>query len=406
MPVERIAVVGLGNVGGSLGPSHARRVPDSVDHDVSACGFGQPFRAPRVEGPASASWHPLVSVILPIRNEAEHIEACLERLLEQDYPLHLLEILVVDGGSEDGTREAVMRVRERHPDADVRLLDNPMRTVPPALNIGIQASRGEVIVRMDGHTIPSTGYVSACIAALALSGAANVGGIVVAEGATPFGQAVALATQHPLGAGDAKHRVGGDAGDVDTVPFGAFRREVFERVGLFDESMVRNQDAELNIRIRNAGERIYFDPVIRFSYVPRGSPRALASQYLQYGWWKVETLRRHPRSLRWRQLLPPAFLSGMLVTCLAAPWWTPAAVALTVGTTVYLLAVGAVASRISRPPAGIGQIAMAFAIVHFTWALGFLLNVLTIGRYPYRAGPARVPRLGESNATSAMEVAS
>jgi hypothetical protein len=215
--------------------------------------------------------------VLPIRNEADHIEACLERLLRQDYPRDRLEVLVVDGASDDGTPEVVERVRANHPDADLRLLDNPQRTVPPALNIGIRAARGDVIVRMDGHAVPAPDYVAACVAALARSGAANVGGVVEAEGATPFGQAVALATQHPLGAGDAKHRIGGAAGDVDTVPFGAFRRDVFDKVGLFDESLVRNQDYEFNVRIRAAGERVHFDPRIRFAYTPRGSARALVA---------------------------------------------------------------------------------------------------------------------------------
>jgi succinoglycan biosynthesis protein ExoA len=336
---------------------------------------------------------PRVSVVLPIRNEADHIEACLERLLRQDYPHDLLEILVIDGASDDGTREVVERVRANHPDADLRLLDNPERTVPPALNIGIRAARGAVIVRMDGHAVPAGDYVSACVAALARSGAANVGGVVVAEGATAFGQAVALATQHPLGAGDAKHRIGGAAGDVDTVPFGAFRREVFEKVGLFDESLVRNQDYEFNVRIRAAGERVHFDPRIRFAYTPRGSVRALWSQYLQYGWWKVETVRRHPASLRWRQAVPPAFVLFLLVALLAAPWSGLAAGALVAAVTVYLGTLGAVAVRVARPPATPPKVLLAFVVLHFAFSFGFLLNVMSGGTYPYRARPARVPRL-------------
>jgi len=339
---------------------------------------------------------PWVSVVLPIRNEADHIEACLERLLAQDYPKDRLEILVVDGRSDDATRDVVERVQARHPEAELRLLDNPGRTVPPALNLAIRAARGDVIVRMDGHAVPTGDYLSACVAALARSGAANVGGVVVAEGATPFGQAVALATQHPLGAGDAKHRIGGAPGDVDTVPFGAFRRDVFERVGMFDESLVRNQDYEFNVRIRAAGERVHFDPSIRFSYTPRGSVRALWSQYFQYGWWKVETVRRHPSSLRWRQAVPPAFVLGLIVALLAAPWSAIAGVALIAVLAVYLGAIGVASWRVARAPATPAGLLLAFLVIHFGFSLGFLLNLVSRGTYPYRARPPEVPRFGDA----------
>ena len=343
--------------------------------------------------PEVAPWRPRVSVILPIRNEARHIDACLERLLQQDYPRELVEILVVDGRSDDGTRDVVKQVQARHPDAALRLLDNPQRTVPPALNAGIRAAKGEVIVRMDGHAVPAIDYLSACVAALGRSGAANVGGAVEAEGTTPFGQAVALATQHPLGAGDAKYRVGGSPGDVDTVPFGAFRRELFEAVGLFDESLVRNQDYELNVRIRAAGQRIHFDPAIRVKYSPRNSAQALWSQYLQYGWWKVETLRRHPQSLRWRQLIPPVLLAGLLVGMLVSLWWSTAAVALALGAAIYLTVIAIVTALVTRPPARPLHVLTAFVVVHFAWSLGFLLNVVSKGAFPYQARPPDVPRM-------------
>ena len=346
-------------------------------------------------------WLPLVSVVVPVRNEAASIEACLERLLQQDYPREHVEILVVDGCSEDATRDVVEQVRARHPEASLQLLHNPRRTVPPALNLGIRAARGDVIVRMDGHALPNHDYLRACVTALKRSGAANVGGVVVAKGATRFGEAVALATQHPLGAGDAKHRIGGRAGDVDTVPFGAFRRDVFVRVGLFDESLVRNQDYEFNVRLRAAGQRIHFDPAIRFTYTPRGDIAALWSQYFQYGWWKVETVRRHPHSLRVRQMAPPALLAGFLITASAATFWTPALVALLLGFSAYLITMGAASSRVARPPIAVFQVLIAFAVVHFSWSFGFLLNIVTRGTYPFRSGPPTVPRIAEADPTAA-----
>ena len=347
---------------------------------------------------------PSVSVILPIRNEERHIEACLERLLTQDYPSERLEVLVVDGRSDDGTLEVVRLVQARHPEFDLRLLDNPERTVPPGLNAAIRASTGEVIIRMDGHTVPAADYVSACVAALRASGAANVGGVIEPVGTTPFGRAVALASAHRLGAGDAKYRVGGKPGYVDTGPFGAFRREVFERVGLFDESLVRNQDYELNVRIRASGERVYLDPAIRSAYTPRDGVPALWGQYFQYGWWKVETLRRHPRSLRWRQLVPPAFVVGLAILALAAPWSAPAAVAAALGAAAYLAVVVVTSWGLARELRQVARVALAFTVIHVAFGAGFITNLVSGGRFPYRAGRPRVPAFSTS-VPGAVEVA-
>ncbi len=266
-----------------------------------------------------------------------------------------------------------------------------MKTVPPALNIGIRAAKGSIIVRMDGHAVPAPDYVSRCVAALTASGAGNVGGAVEPVGATPFGRAVAIATQHVLGAGDAQYRIASEPRDVDTVMYGAFRRDVFVRTGLFDESMVRNQDYEMNVRIRAAGERIYLDPAIRFTYTPRGTVRGLAKQYFEYGWWRVETLRRHPGSLRWRQLVPAAFVAGLLGAALLAPWWPFARVALVAVLAVYLAVVGVVAARAATDRAGVGSVALAFVVIHLTWGAGFLASVSSRGTFPYRARPAHVP---------------
>ncbi|MCA1789494.1 MAG: glycosyltransferase family 2 protein, partial [Thioalkalivibrio sp.] len=290
--------------------------------------------------------------------------------------------------------------KRTHPDVTLRVIDNPERTVPHALNRAISAAHGDVILRMDGHAVPMADYVSACVAALDRSGAANAGGAFVVRGNTPFGHAVALATQHRLGAGDARYRAGGTAGDVDTVPFGTFRRETFERVGLFDESLVRNQDYEMNYRIRRAGLRIFFDPEIRVTYVPRGTVRALASQYLQYGWWKVETVRRHPASLRLRQAIPPLFLAWFVGWALAAPWSPVASVVLAASFAVYAVTILMISLRLARPPARALDIAVAFATIHFSWATGFVMNLVTAGRFPYRSKPPRIPRLKEQQGPS------
>lgn len=372
-------------------PMSGRAHPATASETTS--GHGATVGAAGTLEAAGARSLPFVSVVLPIRNEAAHIEACLERILAQDYPLDRMEVLVVDGRSDDATVDVVRHVQERHPDASLRVLDNPDRIVPPALNVGIRAARGEVVVRMDGHSVPAPDYVSACVRALSESGAANVGGAVEAVGATPFGRAVAVATGHALGAGDARYRIGGGASDVDTVAFGAFRRDVFSKTGLFDESMVRNQDYEMNVRIRAAGERVRLDPSIRFTYTPRGTVRGLAKQYFEYGWWKVETLRRHPGSLRWRQAVPAAFVAAVVLGALLAPWWGVARWGLVAALAPYAAVVAIVSARLAPTAgdAGIARIAGAFAVIHGAWGFGFLTNVLTGGRFPRPAGPARVP---------------
>jgi cellulose synthase/poly-beta-1,6-N-acetylglucosamine synthase-like glycosyltransferase len=331
------------------------------------------------------------SVILPIRNEVKHIRTCLERLLTQDYPADKLEILVIDGMSEDGTRDIVREMIREHPERRLRLLDNPKRIVPPALNIGIQAAEGEIVIRMDGHTVPAPDYVSACVRALEATGAANVGGVIGHTSDTPFGKAVAKAQGHPLGVGGAKFRYAKEGQYVDTVPFGAFRREIFEKTGLFDESMIRNQDYEMNVRIRKTGGKIYLDPAIHAVYTPRDTPRRLWKQYFEYGWWRVETIRRHPDSLRWRQAIPPVFVAAVVLLGLLS-FWPVARALLALAVVPYVAVLGATSWRLRRELARPWQFGLAVAIMHFAFGLGFWTNLLSGGRWPYRAQPPQVPR--------------
>jgi succinoglycan biosynthesis protein ExoA len=349
------------------------------------------------ESQKNASWRPVVSVVLPIRNEARYIDACLERLFDQDYPRDLIEIIVVDGSSTDGTQAILREIQQRHPEVRLRIVNNRARRVPQGLNSGIRAARGEIIVRLDGHTVPAHDYVTASVAALERSGAANVGGVVEPIGDTPFGNAVAAATKHPLGVGDAKFRTGGAAGDVDTVPFGAFRREVFRHVGLFDEGMVRNQDYEMNVRIRSAGLRVFLDPAIRFTYTPRGTVRGLWQQYFEYGWWRVQTIRRHPSSVKWRQAIPPAFVASMIALATLGFVWAPAAVAFFALAGVYGATVAAVSFAVAAQKARPHLVALAFVVMHFAYGLGFVLNSFSGGKFPYRAGPPLVPELHDGS---------
>ncbi len=222
-----------------------------------------------------------VSVIMPIRNEARFIRRSLGALLGQDYPLGHMEILVADGHSTDGTRDIVRGLQQRHP--QLKLLDNPGRIVATGMNEGIRRARGEVIVRVDGHTVVAPDYISCCVASIQRSGADNTGGRMDAVGEGRFGEAVVLATCSPFGVGGARFHYSQREEWVDTVYMGAWRRATFDRVGLFDETMVRNQDDELNYRLLERGGRILLDPSIRSTYTVRSAPGALWRQYFQYG---------------------------------------------------------------------------------------------------------------------------
>ncbi len=332
-----------------------------------------------------------VSVVLPIRNEEKYIRSCLENILNQDYIAD--EILVIDGRSTDKTRAIVNEIIEENPHRVIRLLDNPAKLTAPALNIGIQAARGEIIVRMDGHTVPDKNYISACVRALETTDAANVGGLIRPHSDTVFGQAVAVAQSHPIGAGDAKFHYSQTPQYVDTVYMGAFRKSIFFKAGLYDESLIRNEDYEMNIRIRKAGGKIYLDPSIKSVYAPRNTPQKLWDQYFQYGWWKVETLRRHPESARWRQLIPVFFITTVLMGLLGS-FLEPVKVLLLAELALYALALG-VSTLSVIPKMGLKAILfpLAIMIIHISWGLGFLHNLATIGRFPYVAKQPAVPRV-------------
>ena len=340
---------------------------------------------------------PDVSIVLPIRNEESFIEDCLERLLLQDYPPSHVEILVVDGQSTDATRDVVQSVIAAHPERTITLLENPRRIVPTALNIGIRAARGHVVLRMDGHTVPEPDYVTACVRALKATGAANVGGRLQPRGTTTFGRAVAVAQSHPAGAGDAKFHFASEPEYVDTVYMGAFRKDVFRHAGMFDESMVRNQDYEMNVRIRAAGGSIYLDPEIRSTYTPRGSLEALARQYFEYGWWRVVTWRRHPASLRWRQAVPAVFVLMLALLAILAPFAATARFLLAAQVVAYGLFLGLATfharPRMQAADAPLGLFPLAVATIHLAWGAGFAVNLTTAGRFPFRASRPAIPEM-------------
>ncbi len=251
---------------------------------------------------------PFVSVLVPVRNEARYIERCLRSLAEQDYPRDRFEVLVIDGRSDDATRELVSHFAAEST-LDVRLLDNPRRKTAAGLNRGLDEARGEVIVRVDGHATVAEDYLSRGVFALFDTGADCVGGVIEAVGDTRMGQAIAIAMSSRFGVGGVAFRVGGE-GPVETVAFGAYRRDVFDRIGRFTEDIDKGEDDEFNYRLCDAGGRILLVPEMRAQYTVRGSLRGLARQYFGYGRAKPAVLARHPSQARTRQFAPAALVAG------------------------------------------------------------------------------------------------
>ena len=249
---------------------------------------------------------PFVTIAMPCLNEAAYIEGCLQSILAQDYPPGRLEILVADGGSTDGTLAILRRLAEAHP--RVRIVPNPARIQAAGLNEAIRRARGEIVVRMDVHCEYAPDYVRRCVEVLAETGADTVGGAQRTRAKTSFQDALRAALASPLGVGGARYRSADHEGDVDTVFLGAFRRSVFERVGLYDAGAITNEDAELNQRVLEAGGRVYLSPSIVVHYFPRGDFRSVAKQYFAYGRGRARTLCKHASLPSWRPVFPFAAL--------------------------------------------------------------------------------------------------
>ena len=265
---------------------------------------------------------PFVSIIMPIRNEEAYIARALDSIRQQDYPADRFEVLVVDGISDDRTREIVNTLQQRMP--NVRFFNNMKKIVPAALNIGLTHCRGEIIIRVDGHVVLDQDYISQCVHNLERHPAACVGGIIVSVSESWWGEAIALAVSSPFGVGNARFRTagsGGREGWVDCLAFGAYRRELFAEIGGFDEELVRCQDDEFNYRLRKSGGRIWLTPRIRSWYFSRLRPRQLWRQYFQYGFWKIRVMEKHLPMMQPRQFAPPLFVLGLAGPLLLAPWW-------------------------------------------------------------------------------------
>jgi glycosyltransferase involved in cell wall biosynthesis len=320
-----------------------------------------------------------VSIIVPCRNERRHIAGLVESLVANDYPADRREMLIVDGMSDDGTREVLDQLAGRH--EELRVVDNPDRTTPAALNRGIEAARGEIIVRADAHALYPPEYVRRLVEALEATGAGNVGGRkrFVPGGPGAVAAAIALALGHPFGSGGARYRQPTSAViPVDTVPFGCFPRRVFDRVGLFDAELIRNQDDEFNARLLRAGEQVLLVPGVQVDFFARTSLRQLWRMHYQYGLFKPLVVRKLGGLPTLRQLGPAGFLLALLMAAVGAIL-TPAVgrPLLAVLAGAYLLAsllvAGSTAVRSGRASAWL--MPLAFGAMHFGYACGYLAGL-------------------------------
>lgn len=321
---------------------------------------------------------PFVSIIIPIRNEETFIAQCLEAVIDQDYPKDRMEVLVVDGRSEDRSREIVGEFSLRYP--MIKLLDNPWLTAPAAMNLGIKKARGDVIVRVDGHCWLESDYISQCVKCLRRTGADNVGGLMKAVGQGYVGQVIALAINSFFGSGGSKFHYASEEQIVDTVYLGAFPRRVFDRVGFFNERLVRNQDYELNYRIRAAGGKIFLSPAIKSYYYGRSSLIDLWHQYFQYGFWKLEMLQVRPRSVRPRHLAAPLFVFTLFASGLLG-FLHRGFLILSLLAMASYLAASFLSSLLIASRKGwrcFPLLPVVFAIIHLGWGSGFLWGLVRL----------------------------
>jgi glycosyltransferase involved in cell wall biosynthesis len=326
--------------------------------------------------------NPLVSVIIPCRNEEKTIHLVLEALFEQSFPLQNMEIVIADGLSTDGTRRAIHAFSEAHPALFVRLVDNPKQIIPTGLNTAIKASKGELIVRMDAHSLPKQDYVQRCYNAHQEGKAENVGGVwkISPQNNGWVARSIAAAAANPFAVGDAHYRFTEKAAYVDTVPYGSYKRELFKKIGYFDESLLANEDYEFNTRIRQSGGRIWLDPAIQCTYFARATFAALAKQYWGYGFWKAQMLKRYPETLRWRQALPPAFVLGLVVLALVGFIWPIAWPVFAVIVGLYLAVQLVPAIQISLKAGDIHLsigVVIATLIMHFSWGTALIVGLFS-----------------------------
>lgn len=313
---------------------------------------------------------PFISIVVPIRNEQDTIERLTRSLLDQDYPHDRYEILMADGGSTDRTRELLATA-----DAGtrVRVLDNPGRTAPAALNVAIAEARGDIVTRVDGHSYVAPDYLSRIVAVMQQTGESVVGGPVHMLADTPFRKALVEALYSKVGVGAVPYRTLRTRAYVESLQTGSFKRAVLDQVGPFDETLAVVEDLDMNTRIRKAGYRLLLDPSIRFWYVPRPSLRALWRQIVTVGLVKVRILRKHPDIFKWKYVLPSVLVAALAAALALAASGATSGLAFVAA---YALVVSGFAlSRVARLGASALRLVLILPTLHVGYGLGFLAGV-------------------------------
>lgn len=325
---------------------------------------------------------PKVSVIVPVFNEQATIWMLLEAIYNQSYPRHEIQVVISDGMSTDATRQVIEDFAREKPDLNIQIVDNHKRIIPSALNRGIENAQGNIIIRLDAHSIPYPDYIEKCVNAIEMGIGDNVGGMwEIQPGARSWqAKAIAIAAAYPLGVGDARYRVGGQAKYVETVPFGAFRKSLVDQIGMYNEKLLSNEDYEFNVRIVKSGGKIWFDPAIRSKYFARATFKDLARQYWRYGYWKGKMVQNFPETLRWRQFLPPLFILNLIFFIilgwffLFARWVLATEIMIYLG--VLLLAGIQVALKHGDWHFVFG-IPIAISTMHLSWGTSFIWSMLS-----------------------------
>jgi glycosyltransferase involved in cell wall biosynthesis len=327
---------------------------------------------------------PKISVIVPVYNGAKNIETCLRSILSQDYAADKLEIFVVDGCSTDGTHEIVSELGKSNP--AIRLLDNPRKVKPVALNLAIKQCSAELICIVDVLSCLESDYLSECVRVLQESGADNVGGAMRPVSKTFVGKAIAIARSSIFGLGGGRFHDPTHEGYVDTVYLGFYRREVFDKVGLFDEAIVRGQDHELNCRIRKAGGKIYMSSQVRSCYYCRENWHTLATQLFRTGRWNVKKIQRNPDAFALRHWVPFGFVTTLIALALLSLVWKPFLYVASGILSLYLAA-NLIVSTLLAAQKGLKYLPLlpiVFAIMHFCYGFGTISGLLRFG-LPARA---------------------
>jgi succinoglycan biosynthesis protein ExoA len=320
---------------------------------------------------------PFVSVVMPVRNERAYIERSLAAVLTQDYPAELMEIVVADGMSDDGTREILQQMASA--DSRVTVIDNPKKTAPCALNLATARTKGDIVIRVDGHCVVAPDFVSRNVRHLTEDGVDGVGGTLVTVGESEEAQAIAAAMSSPFGVGGAAFRTARDVSMLaDTVPFPAYTRQIIEAAGPYDEEFTKNQDDEYNYRIRKIGGKLLLSSDVRSVYYSRATVRSLAKQYYGYGLFKPRVLWKHPRQMKARQFVPALFVAGLGLALLLSPFsrWARRTFIAILGT--YVVASGAATIRTAADTEyrHLRYLPGAFAALHFGYGAGFLVGMV------------------------------